>query len=99
MPIVKLIKFFRRHMKATLVFCYAVLVLLVLIDGLAVDKSHAHTGAEKIMGFWALFGFGACVLIVVFSKWYGHLGIMADEGYYERKKEAVKESITTGEDS
>jgi hypothetical protein len=72
-------------MKATLTLCYGVLVILVLIDGLLIDKSHAHTGVERIMGFWSLFGFGACVLIVVFSKWYGHLGIMADEDYYERK--------------
>jgi hypothetical protein len=85
MPIIKLIEFLKRHMGFTLTLCYGTLVALVLIDGFLVDKSYAHTGVERIMGFWSLFGFGACVLIVVFSKWYGHLGIMADEDYYERK--------------
>jgi short subunit fatty acids transporter len=85
MPIIKLIEFLKRHMRMTLVFCYITLVALVLIDGLFIDKSKAHTAPEHIMGYWSVFGFGACVVIVVFSKWFGHLGIMAREDYYERR--------------
>lgn len=95
MPIIKLIQFFQRNMRLTLAFCYITLVALVLIDGLFIDKSKAHTAAEHLMGFWAVFGFGACVVIVVFSKWFGHLGIMADEDYYDRGKKG--KDATDGE--
>ena len=83
--IVKFIDFFRNRMKGTIWFSYGVLALLVVIDIFFVDKSHAHTWAEKhIPGFWTIFGFVACVLIIILSKWYGHLGIMTREDYYDR---------------
>ncbi|MDZ7640563.1 MAG: hypothetical protein U5J62_00810 [Desulfurivibrio sp.] len=82
--IVKLIDGLRRRLKLVIRLGYGVLALLVLLDALVLDKSHAHTAAEKLPGFWAIFGFVSCVLIIVISKWYGHLGIMAREDYYER---------------
>ena len=48
-----------------------------------VDKEHAHTAVEHWPGFWAGFGFVGCVVIILFSKWFGHLGIMTREDYYE----------------
>lgn len=80
--IVKFIDFFRDRLKATIRCCYGVLALLVFMD-IFVDKSHAHTWPEKIPGFWSVFGFITCVLIIVISKWYGHLGIMTREDYYD----------------
>jgi short subunit fatty acids transporter len=60
------------------------LVLLIVIDALPmlVDKEHAHTAAEKLPGFWSLFGFASCVLIVFVSKWFGRLGILRREDFY-----------------
>ena len=81
--IVKLIDFFRDRLAATIKVCLGVLVLLVLWDALLVDKGHAHTLMERIPGFWAGFGFLACVLIIIVSKWFGHLGIMTREDYYD----------------
>ena len=81
--IVKLIDFFRDRLAATITVCLAVLVPLVLWDALLVDKSDAHTLVERIPGFWAGFGFLACVLIIIVSKWFGHLGIMTREDYYD----------------
>lgn len=84
MTLVKLIDFLRDRLRAVIWLSYAVLALLVLNDIFFVDKSHAHTWAEKhIWGFWSIFGFVACVLIIVVSKWYGHLGIMTREDYYD----------------
>lgn len=62
----------------------ALLVLLLIVDALPVlvDKEHAHTAAEKIPGFWALFGFASCVVIVFVSKWFGRLGILRREDFY-----------------
>ncbi|MDH5298609.1 MAG: hypothetical protein OEV91_06280 [Desulfobulbaceae bacterium] len=82
MNIVKLIDYLRDRLPTVIRICYGVLALLVVID-LFVDKSHAHTRIEHIPGFWALFGFVACVLIIILSKWYGHLGIMTREDYYD----------------
>ena len=82
--IVKFIDFFRDRLKATIRFSYLVLALLA-VSSIFVDKSHAHTWVEKhIPFFWTLFGFVACVLIIILSKWYGHLGIMTREDYYDR---------------
>lgn len=85
MNLVKLIDFFRDRLKTVIRISYAVLALLVVIDAIPmiVDKHHAHTAVEHLPGFWAVFGFLACVLIIIISKWYGHLGIMTREDYYD----------------
>lgn len=45
----------------------------------------AHTGWwTGIPFFYALFGFVGCVIIVVFSKWLGKIGLQQKEGYYDR---------------
>ncbi|MBI4806040.1 MAG: hypothetical protein HY795_12465 [Desulfovibrio sp.] len=81
--IAKFITFLRDRLKLVIRCCYVALAALVAWDLAFVDKSHAHTFAEKIPGFWAAFGFVACVLIIIVSKWYGHLGIMTREDYYD----------------
>ncbi len=81
--IVKIIVFFRTRLATTVKLCLALLALLVLWDALLVDKGHAHTLMERIPGFWAVFGFLACVIIIIVSKWFGHLGIMTREDYYD----------------
>jgi len=82
MNIVKLIDFFRDRLPTVIKICYGVLALLVVID-VFVDKEHAHTAIEHLPGFWAVFGFIACALIIIISKWFGHLGIMTREDYYD----------------
>lgn len=82
--IVKIIDLLRDNLKLVVRICYVVLALVVAYDIGFVDKEHAHTWVEHIPGFWALFGFVACVLIIIGSKWYGHLGIMTREDYYDR---------------
>jgi len=84
MKLVKLIDFLRDRLKTVIRGCYALLALVVIWDIVFVSKEHAHTGIEKLPGFWALFGFIACVLIIIVSKWYGHLGIMTREDYYDK---------------
>ncbi len=85
MKLVKLIEFLRKHLKTVIWLCYAVLALLVVVDAIPalVNKEHAHTKLEHMPGFWSLFGFIACALIVIVSKWYGHAGIMTREDYYD----------------
>jgi hypothetical protein len=84
MNLVRLIEFFRRNLRTTVRVCCAVLALLIVIDAVPalVDKHHAHTKLEHLPGFWSIFGFAACVLIVIASKAFGHAGIMTREDYY-----------------
>ncbi|MEK6197870.1 MAG: hypothetical protein N2B58_06825 [Desulfobacterales bacterium] len=88
--IVKLIDYLRDRMKMVIRLCYVVLGLLVIYDVSFVDKHHAHLAIERLPGFWTLFGFGACVIIIILSKWIGHLKwfggnfrIMSPEDYYD----------------
>ena len=81
--IVKFIDYYRDRFKKVTRLCYKLLALVVLVDVIFVSKEHAHTALEHIPGFWAVFGLGACVLIILVSKLYGQLGIMTREDYYD----------------
>jgi len=83
---VSLIEFLRNRLKAVIWISCGVLALLVIADALFVNKEHAHTKVEHIPAFWSVFGFVACTLIVVLSKWYGHSGIMTREDYYDESE-------------
>lgn len=80
--IVELIDYLRDRLPTVIRMCYFGLAALVIID-IFVDKHHAHTWVEHIPGFWSLFGFVACVAIIIISKWFGHQGIMTREDYYD----------------
>ena len=89
--IVNLIDYLRDRLKTVIKLCFVGLALVVLWDILLVDKEHAHTSIEHYWGFWSLFGFIACVLIVLISKWIGHchwfwgkFTIMAREDFYDK---------------
>lgn len=90
MNLVKLIEFLRNRLKTVVRVCYAVLALLIVADALL---EHAHTGPEHWPGFWSLFGFVGCVLIIILSKWYGHAGIMTREDYYETGKDGEEADL------
>lgn len=83
MKLAKLIEFLRNRLKTVIRVCFVVLALLILMDGLLVNKEHAHTAAEHLPGFWSVFGFIGCVLLIILSKWFGHTGIMTREDYYD----------------
>ena len=83
MKLVRFIEFLRRHLKAVIRLGVGALVAVVAGDLLLVDKEDAHTAVEKFPLFWALFGFVACALIILVSKWFGHAGIMTREDYYD----------------
>ena len=61
---------------------YGMLVLLILVDFI-IPRHEIHFFGDKIPGFWSLFGFISCVLIIVVSKWIGHYWLVRDENYYD----------------
>jgi hypothetical protein len=85
MKLVRLIEFLRQHLKTVVRLCVAALAVLVLGDAIPamVDKEHAHTWVEHLPGFWTVFGLVGCILLILLSKGFGHLGIMTREDYYD----------------
>jgi hypothetical protein len=83
MKLVQLIEFLRNRLKLVVRICFGLLALLILVDALLVNKEQAHTKLEHFPAFWSVFGFLACVVIVIASKWFGHAGIMTREDYYD----------------
>ena len=79
MNIIKVIETLRR--KAVKKIAYITLVLIIVTD-FFIPRHEIHFIGDGIPGFWSLFGFIACILIILISKWIGHLGIMQDENYY-----------------
>jgi hypothetical protein len=77
------IEFLRARLRLVVKICLGLLACLVLLDVLLVDKEHAHTWAEHLPGFWTVFGFVGCALLIILSKWFGHTGIMTREDYYD----------------
>ena len=86
MKLVRMIEILRSHLSLLIRLGIAVLILLVVLDALPalVDKEYAHTEVEHLPGFWSIFGFLGCVLIILASKAFGHAGIMKREDYYDK---------------
>ncbi len=66
-------------------YCYIFMGLLLIIDVVYrfVGHPHIHFWGDKIPGFYALYGFIACYLILVVSKWIGQVWLLRSEDYYD----------------
>ena len=67
--------------------CYAVLVVLALIEIVApraVYRGDAHFPFEDWPAFGSIYGFFSCVVIIVLSKVLGKRWLMRSEHYYDR---------------
>ena len=85
MILVRLIEYLRQRLKTVVRLCLVFLAVLILLDAIPalVDKEPAHTALEHWPAFWAFFGFLGCIILILLSKWFGHLGIMTREDYYD----------------
>lgn len=86
MNMVKWIEFLRARLRTVVRISVIVLAALVVLDAIpgVIGKEHAHTRLERIPGFWAVFGFLGCALLIAGSKLFGRAGIVQDEDYYRR---------------
>ena len=57
-------------------------VLLFLADGL-VHKDHVHYPCESYFGFYAVYGFVSCVILVLIAKYVLRPLVMREEDYYD----------------
>ncbi len=73
----------RRVIGALFVACVGIVVLdgALLMTG---HKDHAYFQWEEWPGFYAVFGFVACVILVLISKWVLRPLAMKDEDFYDR---------------
>jgi hypothetical protein len=62
-------------------FFYISLGITVIIGFFVHPKSHFWW--EKIPGFYAIYGFAACVLIIFGAKALGNYWLKREEGYYD----------------
>jgi hypothetical protein len=85
MNLVRLIDFLRDRLPAVVRVSMIALAVLIALDALpaVVDKEHAHTAAEHLPAFWAVFGLLGCLALVVCAKGFGHAGISQREDYYD----------------
>jgi len=85
MNLLRLIDFLRDRLPVVIRAAVAVLVALVVLDAVpaVVDKEHAHTAAEHLPAFWAVFGLLGCLALVVAAKLFGHAIVSRREDYYD----------------
>jgi len=66
---------------------YAVLAVMVVLN-IFILPPHPHFGAEKIPGFWAVFGLGIAVALARLAKGAAHTFLGKDVDFYEKKENA-----------
>ena len=71
-----------RNVKRLLVTFFASVGLLLLVD--LIYHRHAIFPWEGWFGFYAVFGFVACVALVLAAKYVLRPIVMRDEGYYDQ---------------
>lgn len=65
---------------------YAVLSVMVVLNVMILPP-HPHFGAEKIPGFWAVFGVVVAVLLARLAKGAAHTFLGKDLDFYDKKNE------------
>jgi len=65
---------------------YVICVLLLVLD--VVIHRHTYHPWEGLIGFYPLYGFVGCVVLVLIAKWMRTF-LMRDEGYYLRAEQAA----------
>ncbi len=69
---------------------YAICVLLIVAD--FVVHRHIYVSFEEIPAFYALYGFVACVVLVVIAKAMRKF-VMRDEKYYDKRDDEVEQDV------
>lgn len=77
-----------KNVKIVLYLLYACCIVLFILDFII----HRHTSHrwEGLLGFYAVYGFIGCVVLVLVAKWMRTF-LMRDEDYYDQKELDLKE--------
>jgi len=80
-----------QNIKRILYFLYGCCLLLFALD--FVINRHIYHSWEKLWGFYPIYGFVGCVVLVLVAKWMRTF-LMRPEDYYERGEK--KSKLKTG---
>ena len=69
--------------RAVKYICFGIIAAIFSWSALFVDSHHAHTWLEKIPGFWSIFGFISCIVLIFAASWIGKSGLTTREDYYD----------------
>ncbi|MEE4240331.1 MAG: hypothetical protein V2I36_02620 [Desulfopila sp.] len=84
-----------RNVQIILYLLYASCVLLFILD--FIIHRHTYHHWEGLLGFYAVYGFIGCVVLVLIAKWMRTF-LMRDEDYYDREElDPVEVSKEEGE--
>ncbi len=75
------IQYLRDHLKGLKRILYVVLAATIAFDFL-VPRHEAHFWGDKVPGFWTVFGFIGCILLIRVMKGLAHAWLMKKEDYY-----------------
>lgn len=76
------IQFLRDHLKVLKWILYLLMAATIVFD-IFIPRHEAHFFGDKIPGFWSVFGFICCVLLIRIMKGLAHTVLMKKEDYYE----------------
>lgn len=84
----------KKFMEAPLLekIMYAVLTVMVLLNFI-ITPPHPHFGAEKIPGFWAVFGVAVAVALARLAKGAAHTFLGKDVDFYEKHENNASASL------
>jgi uncharacterized membrane protein len=75
-----------KNIKKLRMLLYLSLIVVVILEFILIKHEHIELSLEHIAefpAFHAFYGFIACVLIILVSKFIGHLWLMKEEDYYD----------------
>jgi len=82
MNFAKPMDYLRDRLKTLKIVLSVVGVLAILFD-IVTPRHEAHFFGDPIRGFWTIFGFVGCIVLIRLMKGIGHLFLMKKEDYYE----------------
>jgi uncharacterized membrane protein len=75
-----------KNIKILRILFYLSLIVVVILEFILSKREHIEFSLEHIAefpAFHAIYGFIACALIILVSKFIGHLWLMTEEDYYD----------------
>ncbi|PLX40325.1 MAG: hypothetical protein C0609_12215 [Deltaproteobacteria bacterium] len=83
--LVNLISYLRSKPNLLMGLFTLMLGVFVLFDAFA-TRHGAHFAGDKVVGFWAIFGFGGTIIMTKFMKWFAHEVLIRPLDFYEKKE-------------
>ncbi len=85
-----------KNVKRLMSVFYILCVLLFVLD--FVINRHVYHNWENLWGFYPIYGFVGCVVLVFVASWMRTF-LMRPEDYYEKLEQNNNNSVTTGDDN